>query len=88
MAGTPSDARGFDEVLGALRAVVERLESGQLGLEASLTAFEEGVALAKKGATILDEAEKRVEILTGGGAGEGAVTPFPAGPSGGSGENL
>jgi exodeoxyribonuclease VII small subunit len=76
------EARGFDEVLGALRAVVERLESGQLGLEASLTAFEEGVALAKQGATILDAAEKRVEVLTRPGeAGESAIAPFPTTPT-------
>jgi exodeoxyribonuclease VII small subunit len=64
------DERGFDDVLTALKGVVEKLESGQLGLEASLGAFEEGVALARQGAKILDEAERRVEILT-----RGAISP-------------
>ena len=55
-----SPERGFDDVLTALKGVVEKLESGQLGLEASLGAFEEGVALARQGAPkILDAAERR-----------------------------
>jgi len=57
---------GFDEVLGSLKQVVDRLESGQLTLEAALGAFEEGVGLARQGAQILDAAERRVEILTQG----------------------
>ena len=60
--------RGFDDVLAALKLVVERLESGQLSLEAALGAFEEGVGLARKGTEILDAAERRVEILTQAGA--------------------
>jgi exodeoxyribonuclease VII small subunit len=72
------DERGFDDVLTALRGVVEKLESGQLGLEASLGAFEEGVALARQGAKILDEAERRVEILTRPAAPEGDDQPIIA----------
>ena len=78
--------RGFDETLGALKQVVDKLESGQLSLEASLAAFEDGVRLARQGAKILDAAERRVEILTssppGDGRGDGAmavVSPFSDG---------
>lgn len=81
-----SDAeRGFDEVLGSLKQVVDRLESGQLTLEAALGAFEEGVGLAREGAKILDTAERRVEILTtpqgdpGSSATPAAVDFEPAG---------
>ena len=35
----------FDEGLDRLEALVQRLEGGNLGLEASLQCFEEGVAL-------------------------------------------
>jgi exodeoxyribonuclease VII small subunit len=75
------DERGFDDVLTALKGVVEKLESGQLGLEASLGAFEEGVGLARQGAKILDEAERRVEILTRGpisdaGDAQPVIAPF------------
>jgi exodeoxyribonuclease VII small subunit len=71
---------GFDQIVGRLRGVVERLEAGSLGLEQALAAFEEGVRLARRGAEILDRAEQRVEVLTknlSGNAGGGAeVAPF------------
>lgn len=59
---------GFDAVLARLRKVVERLEGGNLSLEQSLTAYEEGVGLAQRGHALLDGAEKRVELLIAGGA--------------------
>ena len=65
---------GFDAVLGKLREVVERLESGQLGLEESLTVYEQGVALARRGHGLLDAAEKRVEVLMN----DGSTAPLPA----------
>ncbi len=74
---------GFDHVLDRLRTVVERLEQGNLSLEESLRVFEEGVALARKGHTLLEAAEKRVELLVRGpGPGNADVAvPFD-GPSG------
>jgi exodeoxyribonuclease VII small subunit len=54
---------GFDQLLQQLRGIVERLEGGNLSLEQSLAAFEEGVRLSRAGARILDAAEQRVEIL-------------------------
>ncbi len=55
----------FEQILGRLQDVVERLESGELPLERSLSVFEEGVRLSRLGATRLDEAEARVEELLG-----------------------
>ena len=69
---------GFDQVLAQLRAVVEKLEGGNLSLEQSLAAFEEGVKLSRQGARILDAAESRVELLTRDQEGERAV-PMPEG---------
>jgi exodeoxyribonuclease VII small subunit len=68
----------FEELLGRLRVIVERLEGGNLPLEESLRAFEEGMALCKRGALILDGAEKKVEMLlgTGGGGGTPATARF------------
>jgi exodeoxyribonuclease VII small subunit len=71
--------RGFDDVLGALKQIVDKLESGQLSLEAALAAFEEGVRLARQGTQILDSAERRVEILT---RAPGAEDPGPPGSPG------
>jgi exodeoxyribonuclease VII small subunit len=72
-AGTP--ALGFDQILGRLREVVGRLESGELSLEQSLVVYEEGVELARRGQQLLASAEKRVEILvsTAGGV---EIAPF------------
>lgn len=53
----------FEDILGRLSHVVERLESGEIALEESLALFEEGVRLSRIGAARLDEAERRVERL-------------------------
>jgi exodeoxyribonuclease VII small subunit len=66
----------FEDLLGRLRGLVDRLESGNLPLEESLKAFEEGMELCKRGALILDGAEKKVEMLLGGGGSGAATAPF------------
>lgn len=53
----------FESSLKRLEEVVKRLESGDLTLEDSLKAFEEGVKHAGFCSRKLDEAEKRVELL-------------------------
>lgn len=66
----------FDDLLGRLREVVERLENGNLSLEDSLKFFEEGIDLCRRGATILDSAERKVEVLLAGSSNR--VAPFDA----------
>jgi len=62
--GDEPEAEGsFETSLERLTAVVDRLESGELGLEESLALFEEGVRLARSAKERLDKAEKRVEEL-------------------------
>jgi exodeoxyribonuclease VII small subunit len=75
----PTEGGSFDQVLGQLRAIVERLEGGNLSLEQSLAAFEEGVRLSRAGARILDAAEQRVEILLRDEGGAERVAPFGGG---------
>jgi exodeoxyribonuclease VII small subunit len=53
----------FEDILSRLGTVVERLESGEMALEESLSLFEEGVRLSRLGAARLDDAERRVERL-------------------------
>ncbi|MGD8907932.1 MAG: exodeoxyribonuclease VII small subunit [Chromatiales bacterium] len=48
-----------------LETLVETLEQGDLALEASLQAFERGVALTRVCQQALDEAEQKVKILSG-----------------------
>ena len=49
--------------LDALEALVEKMESGDLTLEESLQAFEEGVRLSRQCQQSLQQAEQKVRIL-------------------------
>lgn len=66
----------FEDALGRLETLVQTLERGDLSLDESLKAFEEGVKLSKSCVKLLDEAERRVDILLGEG-GNKKVRPFP-----------
>jgi exodeoxyribonuclease VII small subunit len=59
----------FEDALRRLEQIVDLLEAGNLPLEESLKAFEEGVGLARRCARYLEEAEKRIEVLTRDEAG-------------------
>lgn len=68
----PSAADSFEDKLGALEALVEKMESGDLQLEEALKNFEQGVALARECQTALKDAEQKVEILINAETGETA----------------
>jgi len=53
----------FEDALQRLEDIVRRMEAGDMSLEDSLRAFEEGIRLARFCSRKLDEAERRVEIL-------------------------
>ena len=53
----------YETALKKLEEVVCKLEGGELSLDDSLKAFEEGVKLAAFCSGRLNEAEKRVELL-------------------------
>ena len=53
----------FETALKRLEEVVRRLEGGDLSLEESLKAFEEGVRQAGFCMKKLNEAERKVELL-------------------------
>jgi exodeoxyribonuclease VII small subunit len=54
---------GFEDALARLETIVDRLEQGELELEQALAAFEEGVALTRRCAGQLEDAERRIEVL-------------------------
>jgi exodeoxyribonuclease VII small subunit len=58
-------APDFEQALGELEAVVEKLEHGELPLEDALKQFERGIELARSCQTALKQAEQKVEILLG-----------------------
>lgn len=53
----------FEEALGELEKLVERLERGDLPLDEALKTFERGVALTRHCQTALRAAQQKVEIL-------------------------
>ena len=54
----------FEATLKELENLVKQMESGDLGLEESLAAFERGVKLTRKCQAALKNAELRVRVLT------------------------
>lgn len=53
----------FEQSLADLQALVERLENGELSLEDSLAAFEQGIALTRDCQGALAQAEQKVQVL-------------------------
>jgi len=71
-----TDEIKFEEALTRLEEIVEKLEDGDLPLDESLSAFEEGIRLSRICAKLLNEAERKVEILTKGEDGQLIARPF------------
>ena len=63
----PIENLPFEAALVELDDIVGKLESGDLTLEASLTLFERGQALANHCNLLLEKASLRVEQLTSDG---------------------
>jgi exodeoxyribonuclease VII small subunit len=53
----------FEELLAEAEEAADALESGELGLEASLARFETGVANLRACARLLSQAEEKVKVL-------------------------
>jgi exodeoxyribonuclease VII small subunit len=62
----------FEVLLAELEKLVGDLEGGKLSMEDSLSAFERGMKVSGQAAAILDQADLRIEQLTG--SGENAKT--------------
>ena len=58
------EALDFEQALARLNALVEKLESGELPLEQSVAAFEQGVKLSRRCEALLDAAEQRLNVLS------------------------
>jgi len=56
----------FEQALEQLTSLVEKLESGELPLEESVAAFEQGVKLSRRCEALLDKAEQRLQVLENG----------------------
>nr|WP_019366821.1 exodeoxyribonuclease VII small subunit [Pseudomonas luteola] len=67
-------APDFEHSLTELQTLVERLESGELSLEESLGAFEQGIRLTRECQSALSQAEQKVQILL---ERDGVMTEVP-----------
>jgi exodeoxyribonuclease VII small subunit len=65
--------KDYESALAELEAIVAEMESGQLPLEASLTAYKRGAELLQYCRHQLADAEQQVKILE-----NGALLPFEA----------
>jgi exodeoxyribonuclease VII small subunit len=70
----------FEQSLADLQTLVERLENGELSLEDSLAAFEQGISLTRDCQSALAQAEQKVQVLLERD-GELAAEPFDADPT-------
>jgi len=69
--------QSFEQALAALEQIVRDLEDGRCGLAESLARYEQGVKLLKNCYAQLEQAERRIELLTGiDAAGNAVVAPF------------
>jgi exodeoxyribonuclease VII small subunit len=63
MAGKERQEKKFEDAMADLEKVVDRLESGELSLEESLGAFQEGIGLVQYCNQKLGEVERKIELL-------------------------
>lgn len=53
----------YEEAAAELESIIDRIESGEIGLEESVRAYERGAALVRRCRAILERAEQRIEEL-------------------------
>ena len=73
-----SSIKDFEAAIAELESVVKKLEEGDLSLEQSLDLYTRGVELSKYCHARLEDAERRIEILSD----RGELRPAPAALSG------
>ena len=69
MAKTPTNSGdtsnlSYEDAVAQVEAIVEKIESGELGLEASVAEYERAAALLKRCREVLKKAELRVTELS------------------------
>jgi exodeoxyribonuclease VII small subunit len=74
MTDTSPSIKDFEAALAELDALVKKLEEGDLSLEQSLALYERGVQLSRFCHARLEDAERRIDILTD----RGELKPAPS----------
>jgi exodeoxyribonuclease VII small subunit len=68
--------KDFESALKSLEDIVVQLEGGDLSLNRALELFEEGIQVSRFCSSKLEEAERKVEILTKAADGDLKEEPF------------
>ena len=75
------DGLTFEQAIERLEKIVADMEAAELPLEDVLKKYEEGTRLVRFCNQKLEEAEKKIEVLTKKADGTVAVQPFEAEPA-------
>lgn len=70
----------FEDAIAELEAIVAELEGGELPLDQMMERYEKGVKALELCRKILDEAEKKIEILVKAQDGQLKAEPFQPPP--------
>jgi exodeoxyribonuclease VII small subunit len=68
-------AENFEQAVAEIEQIVRKLESGQPGLEESITLYERGSTLLKFCRGVLGEAEKKIATLSKNADGSVDINP-------------
>ena len=69
----------FEQAMERLETIVEKLESGDVPLEAAIELFQEGMSLSRICGQKLEQVERRIEMLV---EGESGLARKPFAPEG------
>jgi exodeoxyribonuclease VII small subunit len=67
----------FEKAMKRLESIVDELEKGEMDIDKSLEAFEEGIKMSRLCSKKLNEAERKIEQLTKNEKGELTTSLFP-----------
>ena len=74
----PVDELSYESAVGELESIIERIESGEIGLEDSIHHYERGTNLLRRCRAILSRAEQRIERLDAGAIDSASADPDDA----------
>lgn len=73
-AGADPAGMPYEDAIEELETLIDRIESGEIGLEDSISAYERGVALLSRCRSALEQAEQRIETLDAARLGDAGDT--------------
>ena len=66
----------YEQQLQQLETLIKQLENGDLSLDQTLAAYEQGIGLVRACQQQLEQAEQRIQLLTQDDSGAETLIPF------------